>query len=220
MSQAFENHNLCKVTLLGNLVAKPEIRYLANPVLAVAEVVIATHSRWFDQNSQSHREWTDFHTIKVIGDIVEQTLRFAEKGAVMLVHGYLLNSKSQQREIIHASFAQVFNKGYANSINLVQCSGKIASDINLVQTPNDKLFAQTDIEITHQVVSPLHHKVYTYQLVRPVHIWGKQASYIQEHASVGDQLIIEGKLNYLKNQSKSQFVDARQSVLIKAPPVT
>ena len=73
MTTSLGNHHLCKVTLLGNLVAKPEVRYFTNPVLAVAEIVIATHSRWFDKSSNQYKEWTDFHTIKVIGDIVEET---------------------------------------------------------------------------------------------------------------------------------------------------
>lgn len=217
MSQLFENHHLCKVTLLGNLVAKPEIRYLANPVIAVAEVVVATHSRWFDQSSQQYKEWTDFHTVKVIGDVVEQTLRFAEKGEVMLIHGYLLNSKSKQREIIHANFAQVFAKGYANSINLVQCSGEIISPIKLVTTQSNKILAQTDVRIHHQVLSLLNGKQQTFVLERPVQIWAKQASYLAEHANVGDQLVVEAKLNYMKNKQKSQYIDARQSVLLKSP---
>ncbi len=77
MSASLSKHHLCKVTLLGNLVNKPEIRYLANPVVAMAEVKLATHTRWFDTASQQYKEWTSFHTIKVIGDIVDQALLYA-----------------------------------------------------------------------------------------------------------------------------------------------
>ncbi|MBO9489939.1 single-stranded DNA-binding protein [Endozoicomonas sp. G2_1] len=217
MSQVFENHNLCKVTLLGNLVAKPEIRYLANPMLAVAEVVLATHQKWFDQTVQQYKEWTDFHTIKVIGDIVEKALRYAEKGEVMLIHGYLINSKAKNREIIHATFAQSFAKGYANSINQIQCSGTLSAPITLVQTQRDKFLAEVSIDICHQAISPTQNKASSHQLNRKIHVWGKQASYLHENAQVGDQLVVEGRLSYSKDESKSQLIDAKHSVLLKKP---
>ena len=45
--------DLCSITLAGNLVQAPEIRYQANPVLAIADITIATHSRWFDKLTNS-----------------------------------------------------------------------------------------------------------------------------------------------------------------------
>ena len=37
-----QHQQLCTVTLLGNLVAKPDIRYRTNPVSAVTEIILAT----------------------------------------------------------------------------------------------------------------------------------------------------------------------------------
>jgi single-strand DNA-binding protein len=54
LSESPQNH-LCSVTLLGNLVSKPEIRYQANPVIAFAEFTLATHSRWFDKTSNKFK---------------------------------------------------------------------------------------------------------------------------------------------------------------------
>ena len=81
-----KNH-LCKVTLLGNLVSKPDIRYQANPVIAVAELTLATHSRWYDKTTKQFKEWTSYHTVKVIGDIVDRALIHADKGDIILIHG-------------------------------------------------------------------------------------------------------------------------------------
>ena len=214
MSASLSKHHLCKVTLLGNLVNKPEIRYLANPVVAMAEVKLATHTRWFDAASQQYKEWTSFHTIKVIGDIVDQALLYAEKGDVMLVHGYLLNSKKTNREIIHANFAQVFSKGYAQSINLVQVSGELSAPIKLMTTEHDKQLGEGILMIKHQIISPISNKLQEFIVQRPFHVWGKQAQYLTEHAKVGSQMVIEGKLNYLNNADKSQFIEAKQTVLL------
>jgi len=49
---------LCAVTLLGNLVATPDIRYRANPATAVTEIVLATSSKWLDKATNKYKEWT------------------------------------------------------------------------------------------------------------------------------------------------------------------
>ena len=178
------NHNLCTITLLGNLVTKPEIRYQANPVVAIAEIKLATHSRWYDKTINQFKEWTSFHTVKVIGDIVDSELVQANKGDVILVHGYLLNSKKTNREIIHATFVQTFPKGYAQSINQMQCSGEINSDIQLVKTEHNKMLAEFSIVINHQVYSPISQLSHTFNLTRMVHVWGKQAQYLKDYAKI------------------------------------
>lgn len=214
MATSLAKQHLCKVTLLGNLVSKPDIRYMANPVLAIAEVKLATHSRWYDKTSQQYKEWTSFHTIKIIGDIVQQTLLYADKGDIMLIHGHLLNSKKNNREIIHADFAQLFDKGYAQSINLIQTSGELISPIKLMTTEHKKLLGEASLTITHQVRSPLSGKIEQFTVERPFHVWEKQAQYLHDHAKAGDQMVIEGKLSYFNNANKSQFIETTQAVLL------
>jgi len=215
MTHSFNSIDLCTVTLLGNLVAKPNIRYQANPVVAIAELTLATHSRWFDKTSNQFKEWTSFHTIKVIGDAVEQALIHAEKGDVLLIQGYLLNSKKSDREIIHATFAQSYAKGYAKSLNQVQCSGKISTEINLVKTESNLELAEFSINIHHQVFSPVTQSSKTFSIERRVHVWGKQAKYIAENATVDTKVVVDGKLNYLNDKLKSQFIEAKQVDLLK-----
>ncbi|SET39316.1 single-stranded DNA-binding protein [Thalassotalea agarivorans] len=208
--------DLCTVTLLGNLVAKPEIRYQANPVVAVAEVRIATHKKWYDKQSQQFKEWTSFHTVKVIGEIVEDSLRFANKGDVILVQGYLLNSKQSNRQILHAAYAQCFAKGYAQSMNQVQSSGTICSPIKLMTTEQDKTLAEFSVCIKHAVVSPVNKELKHFDVTRLVHVWGKQAEYISTQAQEGEKVVIDGKLSYLNDDNKTQFIECRQIDLIKS----
>lgn len=209
-----QNH-LCSVTLLGNLVAKPDIRYAANPVVAVAELVLATHSRWFDKNSQQFKEWTSYHTVKIIGDIVDRSLIHAQKGDIILVQGYLLNSKQTNREIVHATYAQTFAKGYAQSINQVQLSGEINRDFQLVLTEHQKELVELNLTINHLVYSPITQQTKNISIERCVHVWGKQAHYLQEKGKLGDQIIVDGKLSYLNTNKKAQFIDAQQVILLK-----
>jgi single-strand DNA-binding protein len=215
MTNHLSQNHLCSVTLLGNLVAKPDIRYQANPVVAVAELVLATHSKWFDKATKKFKEWTSYHTVKVIGDIVDRSLIHSQKGDVILVQGYLLNSKKANREILHATYAQTFEKGYAQSVNQVHISGEINSEINLVLTEHNKELVALDLTINHLVYSPVTQLTQNISIKRSVHIWGKQANYVKDKAKVGDQLVVDGKLSYLNNSNKSQFLDAQQIILLK-----
>jgi len=209
-----KNH-LCNTILLGNLVDKPIIRYQANPILAVAELTLATHSKWFDKSKKQYKEWTRYHVVKVIGDVVERSLINAQKGDVLLLRGYLLNSKKSGREIIHATYAQTYPKGYAKSLNQIHCSGQIDSPIKFVKTEQNKELAELTLLTNFFVHSSITQELKNIEIKRPIHIWGKQASYINEQAKMGDQLIIEGKLSYLNNTNKSQLIDSQQVILLK-----
>ena len=210
---------LCTVTLLGNLVAKPDIRYRTNPVSAVTEIILATSTKWLDKQSNQYKEWTSFHPIKVEGDLVEQALLSAEKGDIILVQGYLSNIKAHNAEnsaeiashptIVHASYIQKFKKGYTQSLNQICCSGQIASVPQLIKTQNNKSLTQVNITINQRVYSIEKQSWQKIVIERELHIWGKQAEYAVEHALVGDSVMVEGKLNYLTSGNKTQIIDAK-----------
>jgi single-stranded DNA-binding protein len=214
LPEPFQNH-LCTATLLGNLVKKPEIRYQTNPITAIAEITLATHSRWFDKGQNKFKEWTSYHIVKVMGDIVEASLIHADKGDIILVQGYLINSKQSNREIIHATYTQTFPKGYAQSINQIHLSGKITSDIEVIKTEHNKELAEITLKSDYTVYSNVTQKKHIVSIERLAHIWGKQAQYLKEHATKNDQIIVDGKLSYLNNAKKNQLVDAHQAVLLK-----
>lgn len=214
---------LCAVTLLGNLVAKPDIRYKANPVVAITEIVIATTSKWLDKKSNTYKEWVSYHHIKVEGELVEQALLHANKGDVVLVHGYLSNIKPttvkgaaiEHPDIIHASFIQQFPKGYIQSINQVHCSATLISTPQLMLTEHNKHFCQADIVITHPIFNADKQTSHMIKIERAIHIWGKQAQYLAEQGVINDELVIEGKLSYTSNTQKSQFIEVKKLHLFK-----
>jgi len=111
----------------------------------------------------------------------------------------------------------VFSKGYSQEINRLHCSGKLTSTFALKTTENNKMFAEAMFSITQQTQTVHDQHKHIFTIERPIHVWGKQAQYLSESAQVGDNLIIEGKLNYLKNIEKSQFIEAKQIILSKEP---
>ncbi|WP_206483062.1 single-stranded DNA-binding protein [Thalassotalea sp. G2M2-11] len=215
MKNPLPQNHLCSLTLLGNLVTKPDIRYQANPVIAIAEFKLATHSKWFDKAAGQYKEWTQYHTVKMIGDVVERSLLQADKGDIVLIQGFMVNSKNSNREIIHATYAHRYPKGYARSINQLHCSGKIINNVKLVTTENNRQLAEFPININFYVYSPISQELRCIDITRTVHVWGKQADYLKDTVMIGDELIIEGKLNYVNNNSKSQLIDAQHVALHK-----
>ncbi|MFT7008064.1 MAG: single-strand DNA-binding protein [Colwellia sp.] len=210
-----QHQQLCTVTLLGNLVAKPDIRYRTNPVSAVTEIILATSTKWLDKKTNQYKEWTSYHPIKVEGDLVEQALLTANKGDIILVQGYLSNIKPSDKEvkshpaIVHANYIQKFKKDYTQTVNQIYCSGQIASTPQLIKTQNNKSLAQVNITINQRIYSIDKQCWQNILIERELHVWGKQAQYLVDHAVVGDSVMVEGKLNYLTSADKTQFIDAK-----------
>ena len=210
-----QRQQLCTVTLLGNLVAKPDIRYRTNPVTAVTEITIATSTKWLDKKSKQYKEWTSYHPVKVEGNLVEQALLTADKGDIILVHGYLSNIKPSNTEvqshpaIVHANYIQKFKKGYTQTVNQIYCSGQIASTPQLIKTQNNKSLTQVNITINQRVYSIDKQCWQNILIEREIHVWGKQAEYMHDHALVGDSVMVEGKLSYLTSANKTQFIDVK-----------
>jgi single-stranded DNA-binding protein len=219
------SQQLCAVTLLGNLVAKPDIRYKANPVIAITEVIVATTSKWLDKASNKYKEWTSYHHVKVEGELVEQSLLHANKGDIVLVHGYLSNvkptstkdkhSSNEHPSIVHANFIQKFNKGYTQSINQINSSATLASTPQLMLTEHNKHFTQADVIIKQHIFNREKQSWQITSVERAIHIWGKQAQYLAENGVINDEIVIEGKLSYATNTTKSQFIDVIKLHLFK-----
>lgn len=206
---------LCTVTLLGNLVAKPDIRYRTNPVSAVTEIILATSTKWLDKKSNQYKEWTSYHPIKVEGDLVEQALSTADKGDIILVQGYLSNIKRSNSEvqnhpgIVHANYIQKFKKDHTQTVNQIYCSGQIASTPQLIKTQNNKSLTKVSITINQRIYSIDKQCWQNILIERELHIWGKQAEYMIDHVLVGDSVMVEGKLSYLTTANKAQFIDVK-----------
>ncbi|TYK66690.1 single-stranded DNA-binding protein [Colwellia echini] len=222
LSDAVSKHSvtpkpqLCAVTLLGNLVATPDIRYKANPATAITEIVLATSSKWLDKSTNTYKEWTSYHHVKVEGDLVEQALLHANKGDIILLHGYLSNIKpvssnttATHQDIVHANFVQKFPKGYTQAINQIHCSALLTSKPKLMLTEQNKNITQATVVINQHIYDTYKQAWQTISVERAIHAWGKQAEYLAENGDIGDELMIEGRLSYTNGASKDQFIEAK-----------
>lgn len=209
-----QTHQLCAISLLGNLVAKPDIRYRANPVSALTEITLATTTKWLDKSTNKFKEWTSYHHIKVEGEQVEQALLHADKGDILLVQGYLANEKGTDKIIVSAQFIQHFSKGYTQAINQIHCSGQLSSSPQIMTTTHNKTLVEVEVSISHKIFCSLKQTWQTILIKRPVHLWGKQAQTLYDNAKEGDQVVIEGRLSYMPNAEKSLYIEASKVHLL------
>ena len=193
----------CQVTLSGNLVAKPEIRYRTNPVTAVAELVIATHNRWFDKKTQSYKDWTTFHKAYVEGDSVEEELRFCDKGQLIYLNGSLDTGKEGKQDFVRANYFHILGKGGQLSLNQITATAELAETPRLMTSESGSHFCHLNLQLN----------IGGKTLFRPLNIWGKQAQYLAQYGQQGQQVIIEGCLNYQKDRKQLQLIDGKQVIL-------
>mgnify|MGYP003514724154 CR=1 FL=1 len=85
-----------KVIVLGNLGAKPELKYLPSGQ-AVCEMRIATSETYTDKNEQK-QERTEWHRVVVWGKTAENCAQYLDKGRRVYVEGRLQTRSWDNKE--------------------------------------------------------------------------------------------------------------------------
>lgn len=86
-----------KVILIGNLGAKPEVRYTAGGD-AVANIRVATSESWKDRNTGETQERTEWHNVVFFGKLAEIVAQYLHKGSKIYVEGKLRTRKWQGQD--------------------------------------------------------------------------------------------------------------------------
>ncbi len=88
---------LNKVTLIGNLGADPEVRYMPSGG-AVTNVNIATTFRWKDKQSGERRDSTEWHRVVFFNRLAEIAGEYLKKGSQVYIEGRLQTRKWQGKD--------------------------------------------------------------------------------------------------------------------------
>ena len=81
-----------RVTLIGNLGADPETRYMPNGD-AVANIRLATTESWKDKASGEKKEITEWHRVVLFGKLAEIAGEYLRKGSQVYIEGQLRTRK-------------------------------------------------------------------------------------------------------------------------------
>ncbi|WP_371375682.1 single-stranded DNA-binding protein [Thalassotalea aquiviva] len=212
-----EQKQQSRLILAGNLVAKPHIRYRANPVIPVAEFVVATNHTWFDKKTNSYKDWTTFHPCHFEGQDVEEHFLYADKGQFLFLQGNLATitlAKGQKtKDLVQVETLTVLGRGVHSGINQLFCHATISSSIKLVTTESNSLLAEFQVTVNQAGFQNDAVKVSGQKIERSVHLWGKSAQYIHDKCQPGTEVLIEGALNYQANDKSKQFIDAKKVII-------
>lgn len=89
--------SVCKVIIVGNLGADPEIKSFSNGG-KVANLRVATSESWKDKSTGEKKEKTEWHTVAIFGDgLVGVAERFLKKGSKVYLEGKLQTRKWQDQ---------------------------------------------------------------------------------------------------------------------------
>ncbi len=88
---------LNKATLIGNLGADPDVRYLPSGG-AVTTISIATTRRWKDKQTGERRDATEWHRVVFFNRIAEVAGEYLKKGSQIYVEGRIQTNKWTDKE--------------------------------------------------------------------------------------------------------------------------
>ncbi|HNT00860.1 MAG TPA: single-stranded DNA-binding protein [Candidatus Saccharicenans sp.] len=91
-------NSLNRVILVGNLVRKPELRYLPKSNRAVASFQVATNENIYYPDTKQTSQRTEFHRIVAWGKLAEFCQRYLEQGRQVLIEGKLRNRSWEGRD--------------------------------------------------------------------------------------------------------------------------
>ena len=86
-----------RVTLIGNLGADPETRYMPNGD-AVANIRLATTESWKDKASGEKKEITEWHRVVFYRKLGEIAGQYLKKGSAVYIEGRIRTRKWQDKD--------------------------------------------------------------------------------------------------------------------------
>ena len=97
------------VTLMGRLGADPELRYVGNGA-AVASLSLATSKSTFIKESKTYKTDTQWHKVKVWGQLGEKVNQEAKKGSKIFVAGEIKYSQSEGKDGVKRYYTDIVAK--------------------------------------------------------------------------------------------------------------
>ena len=107
-----------KVILVGNLGAKPEIKYASNGN-AISNLSIATSQSWTDKSTGQKQERTEWHRVSLFGKVAEIAGQYLDKGSKVYVEGKLQTRKWQDQNGQDRYTTEVVISGYSGTLQML-----------------------------------------------------------------------------------------------------
>ena len=107
-----------KVILVGNIGAKPEVKYSSNGS-AIANLSVATSETWNDKNSGEKQEKTEWHRVSLYGKLAEIAVQYLDRGSKVYVEGKLQTRKWQDKDGQDRYTTEIVVSGYGGTLQML-----------------------------------------------------------------------------------------------------
>ena len=111
--------SVCKVILIGNLGADPEIKRTQDG-RPIANLRIATSETWKDKNTGERKERTEWHRVVVFNEglckVIEQ---YVHKGSKVYIEGTLQTRKWQDQSGADRYSTEIVLQGFNGSLTML-----------------------------------------------------------------------------------------------------
>ena len=133
-----------KVILVGNLGAKPEVKYASNGN-AISNLSVATSESWTDKSTGQKQERTEWHRVSLFGKLAEIAGQYLDKGSKVYVEGKLQTRKYTDKEGIEKWTTDIVVSGFNGTLQMLDRRDDSSSSVPSEDT-NEKV--QTEPSIT------------------------------------------------------------------------
>ena len=133
-----------KVILVGNLGAKPEVKYASNGN-AISNLSVATSESWTDKSTGQKQERTEWHRVSLFGKLAEIAGQYLDKGSKVYVEGKLQTRKYTDKDGIERWTTEVVVSGFNGTLQMLD-----RRDDSSSSTPSENVTVkdQTEPSIT------------------------------------------------------------------------
>ena len=107
-----------KVILVGNLGAKPEVKYASNGN-AISNLSVATSESWTDKSTGQKQERTEWHRVSLFGKLAEIAGQYLDKGSKVYVEGKLQTRKYTDKDGIERWTTEVVVSGFNGTLQML-----------------------------------------------------------------------------------------------------
>ena len=107
-----------KVILIGNLGAKPEIKYASNGN-AISNLSVATSESWTDKSTGQKQDRTEWHRVSLFGKVAEIAGQYLDKGSKVYVEGKLQTRKWQDQNGQDRYTTEVVVSGFNGTLQML-----------------------------------------------------------------------------------------------------
>jgi single-strand DNA-binding protein len=123
-----------KVILVGNLGAKPEVKYASNGN-AISNLSVATSESWTDKSTGQKQEKTEWHRVSLFGKIAEIAGQYLDKGSKVYVEGKLQTRKWQDQSGQDRYTTEVVVSGFNGTLQMLDRRDSANSEAPTQSTP-------------------------------------------------------------------------------------